>query len=375
MGEPAPGRPGRAATAAVTTSPSLDASGLLEAALVADPDLPRSSLTGTDHLVVHLGPPASMPPAQRAVLGRWLRRQACPVLGVAAAGDGHPLACACDLVVEQEADLEPVLAEVRHNPLTAMVLVQLLRVTETLDIERALLCESLAYSTLQGGAEYQRWLQATPRPAPAALAEEGAAVLIERRGPRLQLRLNRPQRRNALSIPMRDALAEALGLVCTDTTIREVIISGAGSCFSAGGDLAEFGSAPDLATAHAVRSARSIPALLARCASRVTFRIHGAAIGAGAELAAFGGRVEATADAFFQLPEIRYGLIPGSGGCVSLPRRIGRHRTALLALSGMRLLAPLAHRWGLIDVLYGDRATTPADPEAGTADGARRLKL
>ncbi len=353
----------------MTTSASLDASGLLEAALVADPDLPRSSLTGTDHLVVHLGPASPLPPAQRAVLGRWLRRQACPVLGVAAAGDTHPLACACDLVVEQDLDLTPVLTNIAQHPLTAMVLVQLLRVTETLDIERALVCESLAYATLQGGAEYQRWLTAAPRPAAAATADdgEGAAVLIERRGPRLQLRLNRPGRRNALSVDMRDALAEALVLVCADATIREVIVSGAGTCFSAGGDLAEFGSAPDLATAHAVRSTRSIPALLARCASRVTFRVHGAAVGAGAELAAFGGRVEATPDAFFQLPEIRYGLIPGSGGCVSLPRRIGRHRTALLALSAMRLPAPLAQRWGLIDVLYGGTATATADPQAGAA--------
>jgi enoyl-CoA hydratase/carnithine racemase len=176
-------------------------------------------------------------------------------------------------------------------------------------------------------------------------------VLLERQGAQLRLRLNRPGRRNALSVEMRDALVEALELVAADASITAVTISGAGRCFSAGGDLTEFGSAPDPATAHAVRSTRSVPALLARCAARLTFRVHGAAVGAGAEMAAFGGRVEATADAFFQLPEIRYGLIPGSGGCVSIPRRIGRLRTAYLALSARRLDARSALEWGLIDAL------------------------
>jgi enoyl-CoA hydratase/carnithine racemase len=163
--------------------------------------------------------------------------------------------------------------------------------------------------------------------------------------------LNRPARRNALSVEMRDALVEALELVAADPSITSVTLSGGGKCFSAGGDLAEFGSAPDAALAHAVRSVRSVPALLAACAERLTFRIHGAAVGAGAEMAAFGRRVEATPDAFFQLPEIRYGLIPGSGGCVSIPRRIGRLRTAYLALSARRLDARAAQTWGLVDAV------------------------
>ena len=136
-----------------------------------------------------------------------------------------------------------------------------------------------------------------------------------------------------------------------DPSIAAVTVRGEGSCFSAGGELAEFGSAPDAPTAHAVRSIRSVAALLACCAARLTFQVHGAAVGAGAEMAAFGARVEASADAFFQLPELRYGLIPGCGGCVSIPRRIGRLRTAYLALSARRLDASTACRWGLVDFL------------------------
>jgi enoyl-CoA hydratase/carnithine racemase len=81
----------------------------------------------------------------------------------------------------------------------------------------------------------------------------------------------------------------------------------------------------------------------------VDFRLHGACIGAGAELAAFGRRVTAATDTWFRLPEVGFGLIPGAGGCVSLVRRIGRQRTAWLAISGERIDAATALAWGLVD--------------------------
>ncbi len=76
---------------------------------------------------------------------------------------------------------------------------------------------------------------------------------------------------------------------------------------------------------------------------------HGACVGAGTEMAAYAGRVVATPDAFFALPEVRMGLVPGAGGSVSVPRRIGRWRSAWLALTGDRLPAMTALRWGLVD--------------------------
>jgi enoyl-CoA hydratase/carnithine racemase len=84
-------------------------------------------------------------------------------------------------------------------------------------------------------------------------------------------------------------------------------------------------------------------------AERVRVEVHGACVGAGIELPAFAARVVAHPAAFFQLPEIGMGLIPGAGGTVSLPRRIGRQRTAWLALTGSRLDAPTALAWNLID--------------------------
>jgi len=284
-----------------------------------------------------------------ALLATWLRRQPCPVIALSAAE--HPLLPAFDLVLASDAAAAPVLDNIRHAPLAAMVLVQLLRITEELPVAAALTVESLAYATLQSGPEFRRWLQAQPARAVERPRDEGPPVLVRRDGDQLGIRLNRPAQRNSLSVEMRDALCEAFELVVADPTIRVATVSANGPCFSAGGDLGEFGTVTDPATAHAVRSLRLPAAILARCAARVEFHLHGACIGAGIELPAFGCRVTAAPDTFVQLPEIRFGLIPGAGGCVSIPRRIGRQRAAWLALSGERVDAGRARGWGLIDAI------------------------
>ena len=107
----------------------------------------------------------------------------------------------------------------------------------------------------------------------------------------------------------------------------------------------------DPATAHWIRSLRLPAWRCARLADRLHVHVQGAAIGAGVEIAAFAGHVTATSDAWFQLPELKYGLIPGAGGTASLPRRIGRQRTAYMALSMKRIDAQTALAWGLVDEL------------------------
>jgi enoyl-CoA hydratase/carnithine racemase len=84
-------------------------------------------------------------------------------------------------------------------------------------------------------------------------------------------------------------------------------------------------------------------------AERVTVELHGACVGAGIEIPALAGRIIAKPDTRIRLPEVSMGLIPGAGGTASLPRRIGRHRTAWLALGGAWLDATTALGWGLVD--------------------------
>jgi enoyl-CoA hydratase/carnithine racemase len=120
--------------------------------------------------------------------------------------------------------------------------------------------------------------------------------------------------------------------------------------FCTGQDLDELSRTPDAVTAHLGRTSRSPARALRRCADRTTAHVHGRCAGPGLELAALAGRVVAAADARFELPEIRMGLMPGTGGTVTLPRRIGRQRTAWMALTGAPVDVETALDWGLVDV-------------------------
>ena len=174
---------------------------------------------------------------------------------------------------------------------------------------------------------------------------------VDRAGDILSVTLTRPDRLNALDALMRDELVEALAVAAADTGIARVEWRGEGRAFCAGGDLDEFGTRPDPATAHLIRLERSVGRALSRLRTPTVTHLHGACMGSGIELAAFTDSVVAAADTQIALPEIGLGLVPGAGGTVSLPRRIGRLRTAWLAFSGSTIDAALAHEWGLVDEL------------------------
>jgi enoyl-CoA hydratase/carnithine racemase len=100
-----------------------------------------------------------------------------------------------------------------------------------------------------------------------------------------------------------------------------------------------------------VRLQQSVGRAIDAVRDRVTVHLHGACIGSGIELPAFAGTVIAEPSTTIALPEVSLGLVPGAGGTVSLPRRIGRHRTARLALAGERVDAAVALSWGLVDAV------------------------
>lgn len=235
------------------------------------------------------------------------------------------------------------------TPRAALILAQLLRTGAWRDVPTGLFSESVAYSTLLAGPEYAGWRAAhPPRGLPAP--EDGPPVRVDRHGADLHITLTRPARRNALGRALRDALLEALEPARRDPSLR-IEIDAEGPAFCSGGDLDEFGSAPEPAAAHHVRLATSLGAALHELRGRATVRVHGPCHGAGVELPAFAGRVIATPQTSFTLPELAMGLIPGAGGTTALPRRIGTARTLWLAVSGRPLDAATAWRWGLVDEL------------------------
>jgi len=282
------------------------------------------------------------------------------------------LAAGCDVVVPDRSALTALRRGFERTPIAALALVQLLRATPHRSIHDALVAESFAYSTLQSGREFQEWLRRRhgaesaeirepPFRAPRFVEETGPTCRLERDRDRLEIRLSRPARHNAFSRAMRDDLCEALQLAASDPSLQEVVLCGEGASFCSGGDLDEFGSFPDPAAAHAIRTTRSPARWIAALASRMRAEVHGACIGAGVELPAFTHHVTASEDACFALPEVGLGLVPGAGGTASLPARIGRQRTAWLALSGARIDAATALAWGLVDeVRLGQHETAEA---------------
>jgi enoyl-CoA hydratase/carnithine racemase len=308
-------------------------------------------------LVVDVADPAPIAADAIEAARAALAQLPCPSVALGAnraSGAAAQLLDRFDAALESEAELTPIAETVRRAPLAALALVQLLRHNEGLGVHEGLIAESLVYSTLQAGPEFKAWC-AGRATAPRRAPNLEPAVLAQRDGDRLHLTLNRPEKRNAFSMEMRDALVEGLRVAACDPSIAEVRLAGAGPAFCSGGDLDEFGTFVDPATAHAVRSTRNPGRWLAACADRVRAEVHGACVGAGVELPAFAGYAAAAPDATFQLPEVGMGLVPGAGGSVSLPRRIGRQRTAALALSGRSLDAATALAWGLVDEVTESR--------------------
>ncbi|WP_432841484.1 enoyl-CoA hydratase/isomerase family protein [Dactylosporangium sp. CA-092794] len=310
--------------------------------------------SGSCLVVVDLATTGSGPPADLAAQVRGLpavlvgvSEAADPVAGTVEdlAAGSEPYASVMDVVVTA-ARLPALVAAVQAHPLAATALALLLRCAPS-GIDAGLVAESTTYSMLQAGPEFAAWRAARP---PRTRSDRGPAVLVERYGDELRVKLNRPEVRNALNARMRDELVQALTIAANDPDLT-VRLEGAGPSFCAGGDLDEFGSRADPASAHVIRLTRSPARLLSRLAARVTVHLHGACYGSGIELPAFAGRVVAAPDTRIALPELALGLIPGAGGTVSLPRRIGRRRTAWLAFTGEPIDAGTARRWGLVDAV------------------------
>ncbi len=300
------------------------------------------TLSDPDGVVVITTPDDSL--ADRGVVDR-LASLPCVVVAVGRpSGDRPPLADAT--AEEGVASVDDILGAVEHNPVAATSLALCLRQAPT-SLGAALVAESATYSLLQAGPEFARWRAA--RPVRGGRPEAGPAVRMERHDDRLALILNRPHVRNALDRSMRDGLLEGLALATADPSLAEVVLRGEGPSFCSGGDLDEFGSFSDPASAHLVRLAASIGRSIDALGPRIVAHVHGPCAGSGVELPAFAHRVIARPDFSAALPEVGLGLIPGAGGTASITRRVGRHRMALLALSGARIDATTALAWGLVD--------------------------
>lgn len=180
-----------------------------------------------------------------------------------------------------------------------------------------------------------------------------ADLVIERPAPDVGLvRIDRPEKRNALSIPLRKELVAALQSLDQDPAVRAIVLAGSAKVFAAGADLSEIAEAG--AIDMVLRAANRLWAAIARLDKPMVAAVRGLAFGGGFELALHADLIVAGQGTRFGLPEIKVGLMPGAGGTQRLLRLLGRQRTLMLLLTGDVLSAADALAAGVVNAVVPD---------------------
>ncbi|MZR12181.1 crotonase/enoyl-CoA hydratase family protein [Maritimibacter sp. DP07] len=175
----------------------------------------------------------------------------------------------------------------------------------------------------------------------------GNTVLTERDGAVLVVKLNRPERRNAIDRATSEAVAHVMDEFDADETLSCAILTGVGNHFCAGMDLKAF-----LDGERVELEGRGLAGIIQTPPRKpVIAAVEGYALAGGFEIALACDLIVASEEARFGLPEVRRGLIAGSGGLLRLPERIPRQIAMECALTGRMIPAEEAARWGLVNRL------------------------
>jgi enoyl-CoA hydratase/carnithine racemase len=172
-------------------------------------------------------------------------------------------------------------------------------------------------------------------------------VAVARTAPGVaQLTINRPERRNALNIEVKDRIAHAVEALGADPSVRVIVITGAGRAFVAGTDVAEMESLSPVE--HTLKVTDRMFSVLRSCPKPLIAAVEGYALGGGCELALCCDIIIASERARFGQPEILLGVIPGAGGTQRLLRAVGRYQAMRLLLTGKHVYAGEALSMGLV---------------------------
>jgi enoyl-CoA hydratase len=175
-----------------------------------------------------------------------------------------------------------------------------------------------------------------------------AVVLYEKRDGVAWVTLNRPDRLNAYNLEMRDHLFEVLSAIYDDPEVSAMVLAGAGSSFSTGGDVSEFGQAPSPTAARWIRFRRDVWGRLRNLPIPTVAAVHGFTVGGGMEMALLCDIAIAARDARFCLPETGLGMIPGVAGTQTATRRLKFGWALDLCITGRWIDAPQALVLGLV---------------------------
>jgi enoyl-CoA hydratase/carnithine racemase len=184
---------------------------------------------------------------------------------------------------------------------------------------------------------------------PASTSEP--QVLLEQRGAVTILTLSYPQKRNALSMALREQLADALRTALKDETCRVIVLTGQGGHFCSGGDISEFEDLNSVNGRQRIQHAHEMVRLIMNSEKPIIASVEGHAAGAGMCVAADCDIVVASTDAKFTCSFNKIGLVPDLGGLWSIPARMGLGRAKMMMLTGRTLDATSAKDQGLVEVL------------------------
>lgn len=164
------------------------------------------------------------------------------------------------------------------------------------------------------------------------------------------LRLNRPERHNAIDGPLREALSQAFAWAEQATEVRAILLCGAGRSFCSGREISEMGQHAEGQSRHAYFEALQQTTLRQFAMTKpMVAALHGAVFGAGAELALIADVRIAADNMAFALPEVKYGVAVDTGGSALAAELAGPARAKWLLMSGEKIDATTALAWGLAE--------------------------
>ena len=178
-------------------------------------------------------------------------------------------------------------------------------------------------------------------------------VVITRTEAVLEIRLNRPEKKNALTRAMYDAMAEAFAQVDADPTLRVALLTGSGETFTSGNDIADFQAR---AASHGEVSPSPFLMTISSMRKPLIAAVNGAAIGIGTTMLMHCDLIIAARSARFVMPFTSLGLIPEAGSSLLFPRLLGYQRASALLLLGEPMDAATAHQWGFVNRVVDDTA-------------------
>ncbi len=174
-------------------------------------------------------------------------------------------------------------------------------------------------------------------------------VKAEKQGRVAVVTIARPERRNALSLQVKQEIVAHLETLAQDADVAVVVLTGEGGCFVAGTDIAEMATMRP--TDHLRLDTDRVFHTLRQLSKPVIAAVEGYALGGGCELALACDLIVAADDAQFGQPEIRVGIMPGAGGTQRLLRTAGRYKALLWTLTGQMVPAREAYAANLVSEL------------------------